>query len=407
MGVECEDKQTVSGYTHSWTFPRQFHVSPFNDRSGFYTCSLVPPPPPHSSLKNSPCLPKILIQLRTPGDELKLTASLRCTLCVPLNTRNVLSTLVRYPLTLLLSFPRIAWQAFHLHYSRNLDVYARPEPRAVCPELENTFSEADRAGDSRKTARNHVQRENGQLGTGGGTGWQPEGPLEVFARRRIERLLDRRCREIGIRVSIVSTNPAYPMKEFSGTSLDGVGENPGPKMRELTIFTRSPRAFLLILASPSPKYALLLARDAEGLIVVSDENLFLEVFSIERRETQSSSSVMVERLLRRLRQLPIPHDLLRDPELTIPKIHPLDVDVSFIYSRSPPEQSSLIVSALRTLAVISAFIVLTYLERVLFVVSRARFVKGTELWGLWDRAEAVWSSRDDRRDERGEESGVS
>ena len=67
----------------------------------------------------------------------------------------------------------------------------------------------------------------------------------------------------------------------------------------------------------------------------------------------------------------------------------------------------MIVSALRTLTVISAFIVLTYLERVLFIVSRARFVKGTEPWGLWDRAEAVWLSRGDRRGGSGEGSGVS
>ncbi|KAG6868773.1 hypothetical protein C0993_010700 [Termitomyces sp. T159_Od127] len=34
------------GYDHQWTLPREFHVSPFNDRSGFYTISVKSPSHP-------------------------------------------------------------------------------------------------------------------------------------------------------------------------------------------------------------------------------------------------------------------------------------------------------------------------------------------------------------------------
>ncbi|KAL5476576.1 HSP78_2 [Sanghuangporus weigelae] len=56
-------------------------------------------------------------------------ASPRAGSAVPLNAHNLLAAIAKYPFTLLLSFPRIAWQAFHLHY-------ARPEPRAVDAALE-------------------------------------------------------------------------------------------------------------------------------------------------------------------------------------------------------------------------------------------------------------------------------
>ncbi|KAL5478819.1 hypothetical protein ACEPAI_2096 [Sanghuangporus weigelae] len=410
-GPEHEDKQVVPGYAHSWTFPRQFHVSPFNDRSGFYTCSLVPPPPPSSSTSppaspSSSSLPKILIQLYTPENELKLTASLRAGSAVPLNTHNLLAALAKYPFTLLLSFPRIVWQAFHLHYALKLDVYARPEPRAVDAALESLlFSEGLVKDTEVRVVRNDVQRKDGELGVGGGLGWQPEGLLERFARRRVERFLRIRASEAGVKVRLVSTNPGYGTKVYVLTSSATTTECE----QELTILTRSARAFLLILASPSLAHALLLVRDAERLMSVSDEKLFLEVFSFpssqglksqEGRDNTINTNI-VECTLQSLRKLPIPNALLHDPELPMPGIHPLDIDIDIASTDSqrqhhhPPQaflpQNS--ITSLQTLAVLTAFLALTFLEKALFSVLGARFVRGTEPWGMWERAEGVWTAR--------------
>ncbi|KAL5520454.1 hypothetical protein ACEPAG_9678 [Sanghuangporus baumii] len=426
-GPEYEDKQVVPGYTHSWTFPRQFHVSPFNDRSGFYTCSLVPPPPPSSSSSSSssspslpPPLPKILIQLYTPSNELKLTASLRSRSSTQLNTPNLLAALAKYPFTLLLSFPRIAWQAFHLHYALRLDVYARPEPRAVDPALEIAFSEVSEAmeiKDGLKTMRNEVQRKDGELGVGGGLGWQSEGMLERFARRRVERFLRIRAWETGVKIRLVSTNPGYGNKVYVPYAPTTSARE---REQELTILTRSARAFLLILTSPSPAHALLLARDAERLMAVSDEKLFLEVFSLpssqgfENQARSINNTNSVQRTLQTLRKLAIPHSLLHEPELPIPDIHPLDIDIntdSDVVSTDSqnqqqhqhPSQSTLpqnintntntISILLQTLAVLTAFFAITYLEKALFSILGARFVSGTEPWGMWARAEGVWTAR--------------
>ncbi|KAL5498301.1 hypothetical protein ACEPAH_2442 [Sanghuangporus vaninii] len=417
-GPEYEDKQVVPGYAHSWTFPRQFHVSPFNNRSGFYTCSLVPPLLPQtlenipsSSSPSAPPLPKILLQLYTPEKELKLTASLRVGATVPLNTRNLLAALAKYPFTLLLSFPRIAWQAFHLHYALGLDVYARPEPRAVDPALESSFSEVletTEVKDGLKATRTDVQRKDGELGVGGGLGWQPEGLLERFARRRVGRFLRIRAWEAGVKIRLVSTNPGYETQVYAPYAPTNTINITTECERELTILTRSARAFMLILASPSPAHALLLARDAECLMSVSDEKLFLEVFSfpysLESKSRQDDASTIiytniVQRTLQSLRKLPIPRALLHEPELLIPDIHPLDIDIPSTdphhhHHQHPSQrvfpQNS--ITSLQILAVLTAFLMLTYLEKVLFSASGARFVRGTEPWGMWERAESVWTA---------------
>ncbi|KAL5525136.1 hypothetical protein ACEPAF_9005 [Sanghuangporus sanghuang] len=432
-GSEHEDKQAVPGYAHSWTFPRQFHVSPFNDRSGYYTCSLVPPLLPQISENippspSAPPLPKILIQLYTPENELKLTASLRTRSAVPLNKRNLLAALVKYPFTLLLSFPRIAWQAFHLHYALKLDVYARPEPRAVDPTLESQFFLEEVVDDTKgKVVCNDVQRKDGELGVGGGLGWQPEGLLERFARRRVERFLRIRASETGVKIRFVSTNPGYETQVYvpvlpngKGESVDsegmGMGMDTKQGERELMILTRSARAFLLILASPSPAHALLLARDAERLLVVSDEKLFLEAFSgrsrpeFKSRDDASTiiNTKMVQRTLQSLRKLPIPRALLHEPELLMPDILPLDMSFPSTdpqrhhqHHPSQPVFPQDTITSLQTLAVITAFLMLTYLAKVLFLALGARFVRGTEPWGMWERAEGVWTAR--RKAEEGRE----
>ncbi|OCB86023.1 hypothetical protein A7U60_g6920 [Sanghuangporus baumii] len=51
-------------------------------------------------------------------------------------------------------------------------------------------------------------------------------------------------------------------------------------------------------------------------------------------------------------------------------------------------------------AVITAFLMLTYLEKVLFLALGARFVRGTEPWGMWERVEGVWKARREAKEGR-------
>ncbi|THU76154.1 hypothetical protein K435DRAFT_186558 [Dendrothele bispora CBS 962.96] len=152
-GEDPIDPSSSKRYDHRWTFPRAFHVSPFNDRQGFYTVSIKRPShPPSLSIpaSSSPPLPTISIHLHVPSSSptstqiqtqtsslspttstpgpLKLTALLRPVSSVPLTAPNLLWTLSRYPVGLLLSLPRILYQAWVLHYRKKLDVYIRPEP---------------------------------------------------------------------------------------------------------------------------------------------------------------------------------------------------------------------------------------------------------------------------------------
>ncbi|KAG8703792.1 hypothetical protein FRC08_002632 [Ceratobasidium sp. 394] len=139
----------ITGYEHQWTFPRQFHVSPFNDRSGHYVCSVVMPshPPPSDAASESaptttPPRPIINLHLHTapPSPRLKLTALLRPVVSEPLTARTLVSAIFLPPPASWFSLPlgaalfltafRIVYHAARLHYQHNLAVFARPEPIA-------------------------------------------------------------------------------------------------------------------------------------------------------------------------------------------------------------------------------------------------------------------------------------
>ncbi|THG97456.1 hypothetical protein EW145_g7610 [Phellinidium pouzarii] len=389
-GSEHEDQNPPTGFDHSWTFPRQFHVSPFNDRSGFYSCSIVSPsfPPSHAYWSSLPqsvsLLPTVRIQLYTthPGystRKLKLTATLRPTSSVPLTSRTLLSALIRQPFALLLSFPRIVREAARLHYRRRLDVYPRPEPRTVAPALEEFFVEEP----------NSVQKyADGKFGVGGGVGWLPEGTLERYARRLTEDFLERRAREMGIQVILVSADPVYGKKCFprdsngqsekTGQLESSAGpENPRWISRVLTIAFRSPRLFTLLFACPSPHHVLLVGRDAERLFAVSSEPLFIEVFSPGPTIAFPTRS---QRFLQILRRRPIPHVLL-SADLPIPHVHPLDIGQLFTFRN------------LLNLFVLLLLLCQAPFEHVIFTLLSARFVQGSEPWGAWARAEDVWARR--------------
>lgn len=105
--------------TKSQSITRRFHVSPFNDRLGTYQFKTTSP---DSGIT-------IELTLVTPEAKPKLVATLKSK-SGALVTDNV--TVLRLCLKcgwwIFLTFPRILFEAWKLHYRKGLSVYMRPEP---------------------------------------------------------------------------------------------------------------------------------------------------------------------------------------------------------------------------------------------------------------------------------------
>ncbi|KAG7447389.1 uncharacterized protein BT62DRAFT_948459 [Guyanagaster necrorhizus] len=329
-----------TGFDHQWTFPRDFHVSPFNDRSGFYTIHLRKPshPPGEDYTPYAPPLPVVRVDLYTenssrqavPG-QLKLSATLRTDSAEPLETRFLLLTLLAAPFDLFLSFPRIAYHAWILHYLKRLDVFIKPDPRPVNSERKSV--------------------------PGGGIKWLGEGIFEAYARRRLEVYLKRRVGETGVVVRLVPNDLGAPSSVF----------HPGKRdddHQELTIHYLSGKFFTVIFMAPSAAHAYLLGVRSEGIFTVSSEALFVSVF-----EPQYKAGHLSRRQC--MRRKAVPSSL----PLPIPQRHILDDD------------------ALGVMMLLALWC-MDKLEIVLFRSLHARILPGVEpwYWNQWERALAVWES---------------
>ncbi|ORZ38014.1 hypothetical protein BCR44DRAFT_37054, partial [Catenaria anguillulae PL171] len=119
-------------YSHAFTVGRAFHVSPFNTRAGVYhVLTLSPDAARRLDIKLTmeiPDPPSITDPL-APSMQKVLTADLRARQLVPLTLGPL--TLLRtlfgdYPTTILLTLPRVLYQAYGLAFTQKLWVYARP-----------------------------------------------------------------------------------------------------------------------------------------------------------------------------------------------------------------------------------------------------------------------------------------
>ncbi|KIM41735.1 hypothetical protein M413DRAFT_10658 [Hebeloma cylindrosporum] len=349
-----EDQVPSSGYDHQWTFPREFHVSPFNDRSGFYTVSIKRPshsPMPVTTQFLTPYVaprPSVRVHLYTATEEdstqrglLKLTALLRPTHAAPLTTLSLLSALARAPFALLATLPRIFYVAWILHYKKRLDVFLRPEP---LPTRKNVISTPASPSDKKIP---------------GGVKWQEEGFFARFARQKVELFLKVRARETDIEVTLISGNPSIPRRTFSPAKT-------GTTKSRLTIAYLSPRLFTILFLAPSPEHALLLGCDTEKIFRVSSRHLFLETFSADLSKALPISQ------LQGARSRGLPHSL----PFRVPSLHYLD-DGTFL-------------DTIRSSLVIRALHFLDSLEEFVFTISHARVVEGQEPWKQWDRAAALF-----------------
>ena len=353
-----KNKQSIThrlgpSYDHQWTFPREFHVSPFNDRTGFYKISIKRP-------SHLPTLERVKLPARPPppkpavrvylytaststphsAEKLKLTALLRPTSAVPLTTPALLLTLATAPLTLFLTMPRILHMAWKLHYQKRLDVFLRPEP---LPAAEDWISALP------DDTKNLVRR-------GGGVKWLNESLLEKYAQRCVTSFLVRRVQETGIGVTLIAANPA--IARFSYSPLSQAEKD------HLTISYLSSQLFIILLLSPSAQHALLLGSDTEKLFFASSRDLFIKLFSASQ---MSNSLGILQRLRLRGIGQTIPYP--------IPACHPLDAESNVVIRWS----------------VIVLLLLLESLEAILFRLVRARVVAGQEPWLRWKRAASVYT----------------
>ncbi|QRV72224.1 hypothetical protein RhiJN_00238 [Ceratobasidium sp. AG-Ba] len=352
-GEDGEDKR-LKGYDHQWTFPRQFHVSPFNDRSGHYVCSVVMPshPPPLINSGNSrvtPPRPIVNLHLLTapPASQLKLTALLRAVVSEPLTARSLLAALILPPFSsstqatqdlspapspaswaalplgaaLLLTAIRIVYHAGRLHYQRGLAVFARPEPTAG---VGREWVEKALGGvwnDVQPSDGNQIAGEDGKIG--GGIGWQAESPTERWARETFKKRFGDVATRLDVRIQMASADPSVPIAML--------GSTPNRSERKLVVCYRSPRAWTGMLLAPTAEYALGLASQTEKWFTTSDDQLFIDLWNAARppKQTLSWQSRLGESVRSQLARMP--DSTLGSIPLSAPPYppHPLDSSSSF------------------------------------------------------------------------------
>ncbi|KAI0337463.1 hypothetical protein BDW22DRAFT_951665 [Trametopsis cervina] len=383
-------KESHKGYDYHWLFPREFHVSPFNDRSGFYGISVVlpfdsapspangPPPTPRGRIRVD-LFTESTKDPSVPGP-LKLIATVDPQTAVPFTSSALVNSLAVQPIVLLLAWSRILYNAWVLHYVKHLDVFVRPEPRPAVPNwATDKFEESDvQEGEADASARVLLKnngaytlsldlRNEGTQTVSGGVGWQSETSAEAFARKRVEEFLKRRVQELGIDVLFVPANPAIPQRHFRPTQFFS-DEKPGSaKTKKLTISHASSTVFATLFMTPSAEYALAMG-EREQQFSVSDRELFLRVFSSEDARTDGQEMSRAQRL--RVSQIPASSAVAT---YAVPSTHAIEPSGTYLY-----------VLTLWTL--LNTFFIDWYTE-LIYRALGARFVAGQEPWGwrVWER----------------------
>lgn len=112
-----------------FTAEKQFHVSPFFERSGYYEFLLTCPKEEVDNTIRYYNAETMSLVARIHGQALAL------------NSLNLMKTIGKYPLSAAMTMPRILWQAARLYWQRRLPVFQKPVPddkmtvRCVPPSL--------------------------------------------------------------------------------------------------------------------------------------------------------------------------------------------------------------------------------------------------------------------------------
>jgi DUF1365 family protein len=129
------DKVSSTVYSTRFLTNKVFHVSPFNDVSGLY------------EFKISDLTQRIQVninQLETESTRIMATYLIGQAPYREISDYNLVKMLAKYPVTALLTFPRITMEAFKLHYKLHMRVYAKPPPQSpnTIGLIESTWAQA-------------------------------------------------------------------------------------------------------------------------------------------------------------------------------------------------------------------------------------------------------------------------
>ena len=110
--------QPNTGFSAHYQVPKNFHVSPFFDLKGSYDFQFTVPGKTVDVQIQLHKDEKIAFVARLSGKDSEITSW------------NLLKTFLLYPFSVLITVPRICWQAARLHWQRKLPIYHRPNPRS-------------------------------------------------------------------------------------------------------------------------------------------------------------------------------------------------------------------------------------------------------------------------------------
>ena len=186
---------------------------------------------------------------------------------------------------------------------------------------------------------------------------------------------------MGIQIKLVYADPSFETQTFPYSSTSGSG----CQCTTLSIFIRSPQAFVSLFISPTPRLALALGQESERQLTISDSGLFGAVFDVQQKTP--GTIIRVGILAQYIRHYFLPETLMPSSWENIPHVHFLSV---------PFISESRIVRTTqegRNVLALFLFYILLYVEKFVFTSLHARFVVGDEPWNIWSRvAQTVGST---------------
>ena len=300
---------------------------------------------------------KVALRVLTPDRETKLWAVLSsdsdrpAVLLDTAESFTIARTILSFPLALLMTTPRILYQAYTLHYAKDLLVYPRPPPRVDGDEKEWNPTQFD------------------DEGVGSGLRWKQQRWTEKKAMAIFARCASRSAARSGILFEIVFRDQRPIFR---------TGDSDNSK-RKLVITTTNASIFTRLLSAPSAHHFLLLAPELHTAISCPD--LFEEFF------TSSSMSP----------------DLFDSATSTVRDWH---LNWFMSNSRLEPKLDLCVQRRSRIwpclglggFMVVSASYVSDILDKKISNLMGARFVEGREPWKLWERALSRQYSKDEQTD---------
>ncbi|KAE8250536.1 hypothetical protein A4X13_0g4637 [Tilletia indica] len=399
------------GCDHQWTFPRTFHVSPFNDRGGFYSCSvkdlipssadrpvldirvtlLIPDPDEVASESKEVGLVKKMVAILTshPNPAQGGLSPLRP---LPLNTNNLTLALLRQPLDLLLTFGRIAYEAGRLHWGKNrLDVFGKPE----MDDEAGLDSTLDFDGLGWPPSLNPTEPNRSRAGIDEEI---PYSKQKSGALMRSVASASDHCGQKAFEVLLRASGQASAVSVDLGEDQVANGHLSDDKKAKVVLYARSTAIYSdLLLFSPALAHAI--GSRIARRWGVNDIPAFLQLFPTTADASPSSAS----RLARRIRTMHLRWGLSVVPSSTTAaaaadddndasmQIHVRNVEDRFLASIAGPHpfEQGAVADAVSQWSIVGHLLSLHLIARVEEVAFRligARYVRGLEPWSEIRRA---------------------